>query len=342
MAILNKDRLKQQIKENEFFKVYFFYGNEGYLKQQYTDYIVSKAVDSKFRDLNYEKYDGKETELEQILDRAVTFPMFCDKRCIVVEGHEFEGMKPPEIKKLDARLAGLPDSTILIFVQDDSEKKPAKALIEAFGKHGAVCEFNKKTAAVLREDVIAMANKYNCQMNSSTASYFVNYVGCDINTLKNEVLKVCSYVGKGTVKKEQINKLCIKYINPDEARPYKLTDAIIKCNLDRAYEMLDILFSQNFDAKYILGVIVGAYVNMYRVKVMTVNNRSDAEITENFNIKYPSSIRNDCAKITLPVLREIIDILAEADFRIKTTAKENQPLFLEQLIVRIVATERRK
>ena len=52
MAMIDEEALKKQIRENSFSRLYLFYGEESYLKQQYVSRIIDKTTQESFRTFN--------------------------------------------------------------------------------------------------------------------------------------------------------------------------------------------------------------------------------------------------------------------------------------------------
>ena len=64
MAMIDEEALKKQIRENNFSRLYLFYGEESYLKQQYVSRIIEKTTQESFRTFNLHTLSGKDTTLD--------------------------------------------------------------------------------------------------------------------------------------------------------------------------------------------------------------------------------------------------------------------------------------
>ena len=124
MAQFNEDALKKQIKSGEFARVYFIYGNEGYLKQHYATMICSTTVSKDFADFNLKKLDGKDTSLNEIYDCISSFPMMSDYSCTLVKDYnltDFVGDRGKLDSEFEAVITDIPETSVLVFWMDTIE-----------------------------------------------------------------------------------------------------------------------------------------------------------------------------------------------------------------------------
>lgn len=338
MAIFDEKQLKQHIKAKDFFRVYLIIGNESYLKQFYTNQIVEKNLNLELESFNYTFFEGKGLDIRDVYETAVLMPMMSDKRCIVVDDFKIDSLGEKELKKADEIFSNLPESTVLIFKQDSFSKKTGKKVMTLFEKYGAVCELNKRTGADLIRPLVSSASKYGCTLDNTTAQYLVSCVGDDFNVLINELNKVCNFVGAGVIKKEHIDAVAVKTL---DAKVYYLTKALLSNNFEKAYEVLDSLLQMKTEPEYILGAIIGTYVDMYRVKVFLSNGIEPSALSESFNYKgrefVISNAARDGKKMDLATIRKCLDVLSKADTKLKTGRDGGKSrLVIEEAIVKLL------
>lgn len=337
MAQLDEKSLKAHIKSKEFYPIYLICGNEDYLKKNYTDTIAAKNVEPAFESFNLQKFDGKNLDLNDVFEQASIMPMMSDKRCIIVEDYKLEGISERDLSLLHAYVESSPETSIVIFLQKNTEFSLAKAkkAADIISKHGAVCVLNKRTGNDLIKPLISFASKQGCTLTAPMANYLVSVVGDDFNVLVNELHKVCGYASSGEITKNHIDAVAVK---TDEAKIYDLTKALIQKDFDKAYKVLHTLLKSKVSPEYILGTIVSTYVDMYRGKVsLSCGGRAD-ELANDFDYgKRAFALTNgarDASKIDLPTLRKCLDVLSEADMKLKKSF-DDETIVLEQLMVRL-------
>ncbi len=337
MARLDEKTLKAHIKSGEFCPIYLICGNEDYLKKLYTDTIAAKNVDSAFESFNLQKFDGKGLDLNDVFEQASIMPMMSDKRCLIVEDYKLEGAPERDISLLSSFAQSQCDTAIVIFLQKSSEFSltKAKKAADIISKYGAVCVLNKRTGNDLIKPLMSSAAKSGCNLTSQMANYLVSVVGDDFNMLINELQKVCSFAGEGEITRAHIDAVAVK---TDEAKVYDLTKALIQKDFDKAYKVLHTLLKSKIQPEYIMGTIVSTYVDMYRGKVsVSCGERADALALpfdyKNTAFRLTNGAR-DASRLDLPTLRKCLDVLSEADMRLKMSSDDNV-IVLEQLMVRL-------
>lgn len=338
MAIFDEKKLKQHIKSKEFEKVYLMTGDESYLKKVYTDTIIESCIDSAFESFNLERFDGKGLDLRDAFERAMLMPMMSEKRCVVVDDYKLDSLKGNDFKAFEEAIQNLPDSTVLIFKQDTAgfSKTIGKNVYAVIDKFGAVCELNKRRGQDLLKPLISSAGKQGCTLSAANAQYLVSCVGDDFNVLINELCKVCSFVNEGEITKVAIDEVAVKTL---DAKVYYLTKALTSNNFEKAYEILDSLIRLKTEPEYILGAIIGTYVDMYRVKVCASCSVSPSMLKESFNYKkreftIDNAVR-DSRNLDLAAIRKCLDVLFKADMKLKS-GRDNTTLVIEQAMVQLL------
>ncbi|EFC95427.1 putative DNA polymerase III, delta subunit, partial [Hungatella hathewayi DSM 13479] len=110
--------LTQDIKNHSFKPVYLLYGDEAFLKNSYKNQL--KNAISGDDTMNYNYFEGKGLDLNELISLADTMPFFSEKRLIMVEDSGFFKGASDE---LVAYLPQMPDTTCMIFVESEVDKR---------------------------------------------------------------------------------------------------------------------------------------------------------------------------------------------------------------------------
>lgn len=338
MAIITEQVLKQKLKNNDS-RVYILLGNDGYLKQMYAKKIGGTCADED--DIfNYQKFSGN-CDLQEVYDAVLQFPMMCDKKFVILTDYDFEGCSKSDFDKLCTIIAETPDTCIFILAFDVlqiSVKKNNKLtkLVTAAEKNSglAVC-LDHRTVPELIKMLSNGAQKRGCKLDSASAKYLIETVGEDINTLKNELDKLCAYSKGGEITKKTVDLVCTKTV---EASVYALSKHIIECNMPQAVKILDELFFLKVEPIIVLSTISGFYVDMYRAFLGKDRGMQASEIAEEFGYKGREFVvRNaisDMKRFDFSKFNLSFDALRFADKSLKSFSS-NPRIILEQLIVRL-------
>ena len=125
--------LQEDIKNQDFKKVYLLYGEEKYLLQQYRNKL-EKALVPEGDTMNFSLFQGKKTEPREVIELAETMPFFADRRVIFLED---TGFFKNQCQELPEYMAELPDYLCMVFVEDQVDKR--SRMYKAVKKYGKYC-----------------------------------------------------------------------------------------------------------------------------------------------------------------------------------------------------------
>ncbi len=346
MAQFNEDALKKQIKSGEFSRIYLIYGNEGYLKQHYANLICDKTVDKDFADFNLKKLDGKDTSLNEIYDCISSFPMMSEYTCTLVKDYPlntFIGDRGKVDNEFETVITDIPESSVLVFWMDtievDEKNSKWAKVIKMVDNTGVCAKIDKRTRSALEKLLVSSAAKKDCILSRECANYIISLVGEDMATLQNELHKVCAYVGSGEISKKDVDKTVIVSV---EAKIFQLSRMVCRGEADNAYENLQNLFKLREEPVVILSVLSKSFVDMYRVKATKEAGLPYSKLGEIFPANvYKNKMftldnaANDGSHYTITQLKNALDILSDADRRLKSTGEDGK-IVLEEVILRLL------
>lgn len=340
MAIVYEDTLKKNISSAKLAPVYVLFGEDGYLKKNYTEKIAEKIVD-KDDIFNYQRF-GNNCDLQEVYDSVSQLPMMSDKKCVILTDYDFEHCSKQDLEKLYALISDTNDTSVLIVLFDNIEidyKKSAKfkKIVACAEKGGGMAVLlNHRREAELVKMLTDGAAKRGCRFESSAARYLIETAGNDINTLKNELEKLCNYIPNGNITKSTVDLVCIKTV---EASVYNLSKQIIDCNIEASLKTLDELFFMRIEPVIILHTISSAYVDMYRIYSGKKSGKSISAIADMFGYKGREFVldraNKDLSKFNFKKLAFSFEALLQADKLLKSFGNDTR-IVLEQLIVRLV------
>lgn len=340
MAIANEDALKKSLAAGKLQSVYLLFGEDAYLKTAYLNKI-SHLIAEPDDVFNYSKFTGK-LDLQSVYDAVMQLPFMADRKCVIINDYDFKDVSDKEFERLLSLLGDIPEETTLIMYFDgiavDTKQARFKKLVIATEKSGGFAvEFKHRSAAELVKMLCDGAAKRHCKMDRVVGSYLVETVGEDINLLRNELEKLCAYVGQGAVTKEHIDLICTKTV---EANLFQLSDFILNCDSTNALKLLDELLFMHIEPMPVLYTISGVFVDIYRVSCARLQGKTNDDVIKSF--KYPANkhflVRKaaqnlnkfDVKKITL-----CLDALVRADKDLKSFGLDSRTV-LEQLIIKLI------
>lgn len=341
MLITDENSVKKHIKAADRQRVYFIYGDEGYLTSFYASSLASSVADTSGTSFNYYYFNSETVSFDAVYEACETLPVMSDKVCVFIKDFPLMQTDAEELKCYTEYFPSLPDTAVLIFLMentpvDDAPHSKWRQFIDAVNKDGAVFRLSKRSESSLTDLLVRSAAKRNASIDRETAQYFISVVGSDMQTALNEFDKLCAYAS-GPVTKEMIDEISVKSV---EASVFDLTDAVNSRENDRAYEILMSLIRMKTEPTVIIGTIAFSYTDIYRVKVAEKYKKNYSSYLTAFRGYKNKSFRLDKASrgaknFSLEQIKEILKAVSEADIKIKSFSVNNN-LVLEELLARLM------
>ncbi len=340
MAVINEDAFKSRIKSGGLAPIYILFGDDGYLKKMYAEKLTKMTAD-KDDIFNFCRF-GADCDLQEVYDFLWQIPMMADKKCAVLCDYDFEHCSKNDFDKILSLASDGCDTAILIIwfdsLQIDAKKSAKfKKLVSAAEKcGGAAVSLNHRRTPELVKMLTDGAAKRGCKMDSAAARYLVESAGEDINTLVNELDKLCYYLPNGEITKTAVDYVCTK---TPEASVYNLSKQIFARQSGEALKTLDELFFMRFEPMMILYTVSSPYIDMYRLYTFKNGGKSTGELSELYGYKGREFLIDRAAQnlrlFDFKKLSLSFDALVDADRRLKSYGADGR-IILEQLVIRLI------
>lgn len=341
MAKLTEQELKASIKTEKFNNLYLLYGEEKMLISTYSKKLQEKIMGKNPSDFNFHIFNEDST-IQEILPTLEIIPFTDPYNYVLINDFPVEKLTESDLKVIYNAFSDLPESTIVVIAMNTlspSGKKPSswKKLIDIADKNGVAVEFTKKTISDLRKQLIKWATKRNIILSPNNANKIVEYAGTDLNTLKNELDKVCAYVGDSAeITEKEIEILVTKNLS---ARVFDMTDAVTTGNWELAFKRLDLLFYQREEPIMILAELSNTYTDMYRVRIAIESGLRAEDVAKNFDYKRKEfrlkKAERASQKLTTENITSCLEYLAQANTAMNSSSS-NKRLLLEQLVAKLL------
>ncbi len=341
MAEFNRKELKKQINNKEFSNIYLIYGEEKMYVKTDTDYLVAKLMGKEPPEFNYHNFT-KDYDLDKIAVAVQVVPFMSEYNCVRIADFDANSASKAELERLIEIIKNVPDTTVLILTMPTLQQDPKKLgdfskLLNVVKKIGVVCEINQESDISLARQIIKWADSRNIKIEQVDAYKLQEYVGYDLHSIKNELDKLCNFVGDGgQITETHIEKLVTKRL---EANIFNLTDAIIAGDSNKAYEIIDVLFYQKEDANDIINVISMAYIDFYRVRVASECGVPLSQIASDFGYGKREFVlkkaQNKIRKISTQGLRNSLNDIADVCSQMRTVTV-NGRIVVETLVAKLI------
>lgn len=341
MPIVYEEQLRKDITGKHFAPVYLIFGDDSYLKNYYKDTLAKKASDGD-PFFNLQIFEG-DIDLQEVFDAVNQFPMMTDRKSVVLSDFDFEHCAKGDFDRLAELILNSNDTCVLIIcfdtVEFDAKKgTKEKKLLAAVEKIGGICaEINHRSTTALVKMLSDGAKKRGCNFGEIAARHLIEISGSDLSTLKNELDKLCAYVGSGDISKEIVEQIAVKSV---DASVYEYVKQIFAGDVSKALTMLNDMFYMRIEPMIILSVTASSYIDIYRAYSANVKGALKSDISNDF--KYPKNklflidrAVQSLKKFNGKKLRLSLEAIAEADKSLKSFGADAHSI-LEQLTVKLI------
>ncbi len=344
MPQVNEQEFKKILSGGEYGNLFYICGSEKMLVSHYTNKLIEKTAGKKPSDFNFHIFTG-EFDINEFASSIQAIPFTSDYNVTVVRDLNFSDFSASDGDKILELVKNISGDSIVIFTYPTAVQKSRsslsgkdKKLAELAVQRGCLLEIEKLTPYALQKKLISWAGKRGITLSPKNAELIVNYSGTDLNLLRNELEKLCEFVGTGgEITENEIDMLVTKNM---EASIYDLSKAVISGNAAKAFKLVDRLIYQKEEIISILAVLSSSYINMYRARIAIKCGYPVTDLMKFFPGAYKSArslsyIERDCRKVNTAILRKSLDAIAQTDIALKST-RADEKIQLERLIVKLM------
>lgn len=213
-----------------------------------------------------------------------TYPFGFDKKLIIVKIDKKSSKEDEEDSKKDfftdelqVVLESLDETVWVVFIGDFTIKSKIYKFVE---KHGKCMNFEIKKENELISWCKELFDVDEIKISNQDISYLINLCGTEKLVLKNEIKKLSDYAFYSkTIKKEDIDKLCIK---TSDIIIFDLTDSLGSKNKIMALNYLNDLIENKEPIQKIIIMISKHFKSLLVAKIATSENKN---LLEELNTK---------------------------------------------------------
>lgn len=304
--------LLEDIKNQEFKKVYLLYGEEDYLKKQYKEKLKNALVPDGDT-MNFSVFEGKKTEPRAVIDLGETMPFFAERRVIFLED---TGFFKNQCQDLPEYLGELPDYLCMVFVESEIDKR--SRMYKAVKKYGRIVEFGQQDSNTIMRWVLGILNREGRKITRNDMELFLTKTGTDMGNIERELEKLLCYtMGREVITKEDIEAVCTTQISN---HIFEMIRAVTEKNQKKALDLYYDLLSLKEPPMRILFLLARQFNLIMQVKELTAEGHDQNSIGKKTGLQ-SFVVRNYTAyarKYTTQALREAVEECVNTETKVKT------------------------
>lgn len=311
--------LNRAITERNFSNLYFFYGEEDYLKEFYINRIIQSVVDDNFSCFNLFHYQNlpEKTELRNALEQP---PMMAEYKVVYLNQVDITKAPADFRETLVEQMKNLAPFTILIIRETALDKR--SSIWTTAVKQGVTVECNYPNQADMRAFINREFTKRQKKIPASLVDKIISEGEPNLYATVNLIETVCAYLQDvETVTEKVLDQFLQKSM---QAVIFDLSEFLVTGQKEKAYQLLNqlkltpsknppqmifTLLSRHISGIYLAKASQDERIPTAEIKPLLGKNVPDFVIT-----KYLRQGKN----IPISKLEQLIIFCAETDYKLKS------------------------
>ncbi len=321
-------QINEDIKSGNLKQAYLLFGEEEYLVRQYRDKLFDALRDGD--EMNVHRFEGKEINMEEVLELAETLPFLASRRVILLQD---TGWFKHGGENMAAYLAHPAPTAFFLFAEHEVDKR--SRLYKQAQSLGYVKEFAAQDENSLKRWIGGILKKEGLQIKESTVEFFLERVGTDMGNIRLELEKlICYCMGRDVVERQDVEAVCTASINN---RIFDMVEAIGEKRTQDALALYYDLLALKEPPLRILALIGRQCNILLQVKQLKGKGQSNQGISE--AVKVPLfAVRKyaaQAARFKERELRNAVVRCVEAEEAVKT-GRMDKDISVETLILSVL------
>ena len=249
--------INEDIKSGQYKKVYLLYGEESFLKQSYKKKLKEAVAGDDT--MNYNYFEGKGLDVNELISLSDTMPFFSDKRLIIIED---SGFFKTSSEALADYLPMIPDTTCIVFVEDAVDKR--NRLFKKVKELGHAAEMKRQDSAQLARWAGTILAQNGRKITGSSMNLFLERTGDDMENIRMELEKLISYtMGSDVVTTEDVEAVTTVQVTN---KIFDMVNAIVTRKTRLAMDLYEDLLTLKEPPMRILFLIARQFNQILQVK----------------------------------------------------------------------------
>ena len=319
-------KINEDIKSGQYKKVYLLYGEESFLKQSYKKKLKEAVAGDDT--MNYNYFEGKGLDVNELISLSDTMPFFSDKRLIIIED---SGFFKTSSEALADYLPMIPDTTCIVFVEDAVDKR--NRLFKKVKELGHAAEMKRQDSAQLARWAGTILAQNGRKITGSSMNLFLERTGDDMENIRMELEKLISYtMGSDVVTTEDVEAVTTVQVTN---KIFDMVNAIVTRKTRLAMDLYEDLLTLKEPPMRILFLIARQFNQLLLVKEMTAKGTDRGTIASKLKIPpfVAGKVSAQAGAFTREQILSYVKGCVEAEEAVKT-GKMNDRMAVELLITR--------
>lgn len=333
---MNYSEAMQQLRRRDLKPIYLLTGTETYLVEQFLKALFDTLGLN--RD-DVQNFDGK-SSIKNILHAADSTPFFSERNVIFVKDTRLFADKNSDRDKKDGQIladyiSSIPDFSLMIFTTADKVDKRRK-IFKQLSKYGAAVECNPIPVWQIDAWLNRRLRQMNLQPDREAYAYLSEAVKAmeqiSLGFIDQELTKLTLYTDKKIIDRASLEQVLSSI---PEISSFRLWDALCEGNIAAAINLYTIQQSSGVSPLRLLALLSGQMRRLWQIRLRLDEGANPRRLAAEFKVPpfIAEKIASQARRFTLPKIHEVIRLIAEADYKLKTGSDE--PAIMENIFIAI-------
>lgn len=333
---MNYSEAMQQLRRRDLKPIYLMTGTETYLIEQFLRALFDTLGLN--RD-DVQNFDGK-SSIKSILHAADSTPFFSERNVIFVKNTRLFSDKNSDRDKKDSQIladyiSSIPDFSLLIFTTADKVDKRRK-VFKQLSKYGAAVECDPIPVWQIDAWLNRRLRQMNLRLDREAYAYLSEAVKAmeqiSLGFIDQELTKLTLYTDKKIIDRAALEQVLSSI---PEISSFRLWDALCEGNIAAAINLYTIQQSSGVSPLRLLALLSSQMRRLWLVRLHLDEGANPRRLAALLKVApfIAEKIASQARRFTLPKIHEVIRLIAEADYKLKTGSDE--PAIMENIFITI-------
>ena len=334
MPSLTMTQVMQRLDQGEVYPLYILFGEESYLRQQYTAAIAEGILKDAPRDFNYDFFEADNAALEEVLSLVRTPPMMASYRVVVLSN--IQTLRKADLQHLTQYIQSPLETTALLCCSTEPDIKKVPTLMQ---QQGVTIACQPYEGTQLRQWVKRTVTRHQAQISDDAIEGLLRDHDHDLQTLALELDKLSTYAGaEGDITLADVQD--VSGVSRHHSL-FALSDALGTRQSAEALIVIDRLLQQGEPPLVVFSMIVRHLRLLWSTKQMAQRHADPSRLVKALGLPRHvcQQLLRHSSQLSTARLRHLYTLAIDADLAFKTSNKSPQAI-LESLVLALCAVRR--
>lgn len=258
--------------------VCFLYGEETFLVDRSVRLLLERAIDPSLKDFNFNVFYGNESKGIDIVDAALTLPMFSDRRAVLVK--RAEALSAAACEVLLPYLQNPAAGTCLIFTGTKVDQR--KKFFLELKKKGTMVEYKRLYDNKISAFIVSESASQGRPIDSAAADLLAFLIGNNLQELSSQIQKLVTFAGTNPrITLEDVRTVAS---SSKAFSIFELAKFLCLKDLQNALKSMEALFRNGEELPMMIGALSRHFRQLWRVREMLDAKAAKGDISKGTGI----------------------------------------------------------